>query len=213
MTITSPQWYHWHAHYDELHSADTDRLEVVQELLIHALDHAPPGSLTAVSACSGQGRDLLPVLIHHPRGPDVSALMLELDPLNAEFLTAALGSTSLVRVEVVVADAGHTDAYIGTVPADLVLLCGVFANIDLANASRTVDAATALCRPGGTVVWSSYGARVSEADEVIALFETSGFERIAVRRRAGRDYLVAAHRYVGPSRVLPPHYRFFRFSD
>lgn len=213
MTLSSPRWYQWHAQYDELRSPDTDRLEVVQELLVQALDRAPAGPLTAVSACAGQARDLLPVLIHHPRGPDVRARMVELDPLNASFLAAALGSTSLVDVEVVIADAGNTDAYIGAVPADLVLLCGVFANIDLADARRTVDAATALCRPGGTVVWSSYGARLAHADEVVALFEDRAFERMALHRSGEREFVVAAHRYVGRQRRLPAHTRFFDFSD
>ncbi|MHC9293741.1 SAM-dependent methyltransferase [Mycobacterium sp. LTG2003] len=213
MTLTSPRWYQWHAQYDELHSPDSDRLEVVQELLFAAMDRAPAGSLTAVSACAGQARDLLPVLIHHPRGPDVRARMVELDPLNASFLTSALGSTNLGGVEVVIADAGTTDAYIGAVPADLVLLCGVFANIDLADAQRTIDTATALCRPGGTVVWSSYGPRLAFADDVVALFEDGAFERTALHRSAEREFVVAAHRYVGPQRRLPARHRFFDFSD
>ena len=210
MTLPATRWYQWHAQYDDLHSPDTDRLEVVQELIIAAIDRAPAGPLTAVSACAGQARDLLPVLIHHPRGRDVGARMIELDPLNASFLTAALGSTDLVDVEVVIADAGTIDSYIGSVPADLVLLCGVFSNIDLDDAQRTVDAATALCRPGGIVVWSSYGAQLAHADEVVALFEDRAFERMALRRSA--EFVVASHRYVGPQRSLPAHARFFGFS-
>lgn len=213
MTPVSLRWYRWHTCYDDLQSADTNRLEVVQEILFRVLDDAPPGPLTAVSACAGQARDLLPVLIHHVRGPDIAARMVELDPLNTAFLNAALGSTSLVDVEVVTADAGITDAYIGAVPADVVLLGGVFANIDLADASRTVDTATALCRPGGTVVWSSYGSRIADADEVVALFETDGFERRELYRDASREFAVAAHRYTGPERKLPVGQRLFTFTE
>lgn len=211
MTRTEQQWYQWHAPYDDLRSAETDRLEAVQRFLDRALDEAPPGPLKAVSVCSGQARDLLPVLIHHVRGTDVAARMVELDPLNAAFLLGALGSTRLVDVDVVVADAGTTDAYIGAVPADLVLLGGVFANISPGDASRTVDTLTALCRPGGTVVWTSYGDRLADADEVVALFETSQFELLELCWGARRDYLVARHRYTGPQRGLLGQRRFFRF--
>jgi len=215
VTLTEQGWYSWHAPYDALHTAQTDRLGVVQDVLADVLDAAPAGPLTGVSICSGQARDLLPVLIHHPRGADVGARMIELEPLNASFLHGALGSTRLVDVEVVVADAGTTTPYVGAVPADLVLLCGVFANVDLADASRTVSMLPALCAPGGTVVWTSYGPGLDDADEVLALLETSGFERLVLHRSddAEDGHVVAAHRYTGAGRALPADERFFRFRE
>jgi hypothetical protein len=213
VTLPQQQWYSWHAQYDDLESSQIDRLEAVQDCLIRAFDTAPPGPLRAVSICSGQSRDLLPVLIHHPRGGDASVRMVELDPLNASFLHGALGSTQLKDVDVVVTDAGITDVYLGAVPADLLLLGGVFANITLADASRTVTALTHMCRPGATVVWTSYGPRLDDAGEVLALFETSSFERVELQRDADGQYVVAAHRYVGPARALSPGQRFFRFSS
>lgn len=139
--------------------------------------------------------------------------MVELDSLNASFLHGALGSTELKDAAVVVADAGITDVYLDAVPADLLLLGGVFANITLADASRTVTALTQMCRPGATVVWTSYGPRLDEADEVLALFETSSFERVELQRDTDGHYLVAAHRYRGPAQVLPAGQRFFGFSS
>jgi hypothetical protein len=208
-TLTEQGWYAWHAPYDDLESEQTDRLEEVQRLLVAALDGAPAGPLRALSVCSGQSRDLLPILISHPRGHDVRATMVELDPLNASFLHGALGSTDLTDVAVVVADAGRTSAYAGAVPADLVLLCGVFANVDAADAARTVDLLPALCAPGGTVVWSSYGAGLAEVDAVLAGLEAGPFEPLAVVRD-GR-YVVAAHRFTGATAPLPADERVFTF--
>lgn len=208
-TLTEQGWYSWHAPYDDVVSAQTDRLEAVQDQLVAVLDAAAPGPLRALSVCSGQARDLLPVLIHHPRGTDVRARMIELDPLNASFLHGALGSTHLTDVEVVVADAGTTEPYAGAVPADLALLCGVFANIALADASRTVSMLPALVAPGGTVVWTSYGAGLDDVDEVLALLETSGFHRRSLVRADG--WVVGAHRFDGEQRDLPASTRFFRF--
>ncbi|GAB2828268.1 hypothetical protein GCM10022221_28310 [Actinocorallia aurea] len=172
-------WYRWHAPCDEIRSARTDRLAAVQELLAAALDAAPPGPLKAVSVCSGQARDLLPVLISHPRGQDVSARLIELEPLNASFLYGAVGSTALDRIEVVVADAGLTDAYAGAVPADLVLISGPFAHIGRPDTARTIGMLPRLCAPGATVVWSTYGPALADLAPLLESFTAAGFTEVS----------------------------------
>lgn len=52
-----------------------------------------------------------------------------------------------LRVVVVCGDASVTSAYVGAVPADLVLLCGIFGNISDADIRATVAMAAA---PGGS---------------------------------------------------------------
>jgi hypothetical protein len=210
-SLRESSWYVWHAPYDALDSVETDRLSAVQDVLGEALDGSPAGPLRVVSACAGQARDLLPVLIHHPRGRDVTARLIELDPLNAAFLDGALGSTRLTGVEVVRADAGETSAYAGAVPADLVLLCGVFANVDPGDAARTAQILPCLCRPGGLVVWSTYGAAGTGPVRVNAVLGENGFVPVAVREPADRGWTVGAHRFTGRSRPLPDSTRFFRF--
>jgi hypothetical protein len=208
-TLTEQGWYAWHAPYDDLVSEQSDRLQFVQDMLVDFFDHAPAGRLRAVSVCSGQSRDLLPILIHHPRGAETRATMLELDPLNASFLHGALGSTALTDVEVVVTDAGLSDAYVGIAPVDLVLLCGVFANVGPADAGRTVDLLSALCAPGGLVVWTSYGAGMADADAVVDRLESGPFARVALVRTA--SFVVGAHRFSGETAPLPVGERVFTF--
>lgn len=208
-TLTEQSWYQWHAPYDALDTTQTERLGVVQEALLAYFDQAPAGALRAVSVCAGQSRDLLPVLINHPRGAEVTATMLELDELNASFLHGALGSTRLSKVEVVVGDAGLSDAFLGLVPTDLLVMCGVFANIELADAERTVETLPSLCAPGGTVVWSTYGASYADLDAVLASFESGPFERVSLVRTG--EYAVASHRFTGATVALTPGMRIFRF--
>ena len=88
------------------------------------LDDRPPGPIRVVSMCAGEGRDLLEVLADHPRAGDVRGRLVELNPELAA--RAAAGAPPGIAVEI--ADAGWTDAYLGAVPADLVLACGVFGN-------------------------------------------------------------------------------------
>ncbi|GAB3238285.1 hypothetical protein [Kineosporia babensis] len=210
-TLTEQSWYSWHAPYDDLESEQTDRLAVVQERLVEYLDAAPAGSLRSLSLCSGQSRDLLPILVSHPRGGDVRATMIELDPLNASFLHGALGSTRLETVDVVVADAGESGSYVGAVPADLVLLCGVLANIELGDAFALVDALPTLCAAGATVVWSTYGDSLADVDAVLARFGTGSFEPVSLHREPGGSYVVGVHRFIGEPQPLQAGRRLFAF--
>ncbi len=203
-------WYTWHAPYDEIHSVQTDRLGTVQELIGEVLDAAPPRPLKAVSICSGQARDLLPMLIDHPRGHDLAVRMIELEPLNASFLYGAIGGTDLQNVEVAVADAGLTDAYLGAVPADLLLVSGPFAHIGRDDALRTVRMLPRLCAPGAAVVWSTYGAGLADLDLLLGAFDTAGFTEMSLVFEGG-EFAAGAHRFDGEPLELVTGERMFSF--
>ena len=109
-------WHAWHDGYDEPGTRLARRLAAVQDQIRVALDAAPPGPLHAVSLCAGQGRDLIGVLARHPRGADVTARLVELDPRNAAAARDAAAAAGLPGVEAVTADAALTDQYAGPGP-------------------------------------------------------------------------------------------------
>lgn len=120
-----------------------------------------------ISLCAGQGRDVIDVLATHPRAAEVEALLVELDPALVEFArrrAAKVGLSDRVRVEQ--GDASSCRSYAGFVPADLVLVCGIFGNVSgediavhhpcvacvlSAGGERRLDPApaTARCHAGG----------------------------------------------------------------
>ena len=110
-----------------------------------ALDAAPPGPIRVVSMCAGEGRDLLGVLEDHPRRADVRGPAGRARP-------RARGDGPRARARrasrCCVGDAGTTASYAGAVPADLVLVCGVFGNITDADMMRTIDLAADAVRAG-----------------------------------------------------------------
>src|SRR5262245_38657099 len=117
-------WREWHRAYDVPSSPLSQRLALVQQCIRDALDDARPGRLQVVSMCAGEGRDLIGALGAHPRRDDVSGRLVELDPE----LASRAREAAPPRTEVLVADAGISDAYEDAVPADIVLMCGVFGN-------------------------------------------------------------------------------------
>jgi len=84
---------------------------------------------------------------------------------------------------VVRSDAGCTDSYAGAVPADLVLLCGVFGNLSDEDVQATVGVARQLCTAGGTVAWTRGRFDrdpVEPTDEIRVWFDRAGFEEVSL---------------------------------
>ena len=135
------------------------RLVVVRGLLREALARIAadePAEIRLVSACAGDGRDLLPVLAGAAARGMTGRLrcrLIELDPALAAAARHRAAAAGLTGVQVVASDAGLAEAYEGIAPAHLVLMSGVLGNITERDAQRTITALRALtaARAG----WSS----------------------------------------------------------
>jgi hypothetical protein len=201
-------WKAWHERYDDPDSELSRRLEAVKEQVRAAFDRAPAGPVPVVSLCAGQGRDLLEVLADHPRRADVQARLVELDPVLAA--SARERAAEFGQVEVVTGDASLTDQYVGLVPAELVLLCGIFGNIRSEDIRRTVDASPQLCRTGGTVIWTRHREDPDLAPSICDWFEALGFERVWLSDRDA-GFGVGVHRFTGVPEPLITGQRLFSF--
>jgi hypothetical protein len=202
-------WAAWHAAYEQPDSVLGKRLALVQGQIRAVLDRAPAGPIRAVSICAGQGHDLIGVLAEHPRRGEVSARLVELDEQNVQLARGAAEAAGLAGVEVVAGDASLTDAYAGAVPADLVIVCGVFGNISAGDVLATVARLPELCAAGGTVVWTRHRNPPDLVPRILEAFEEAGFEPV------GSDdappFWVGASRLVGEPRPLQPGVKLFEF--
>jgi hypothetical protein len=189
-------WREWHIDYDDPGSTLARRLHVVQNLLGRALDTAPPGPVRLLSLCAGQARDVLGVVPRHPRRNDVRGRLVELDPGNAGVL---------------VADAGTTDNAGGAVPADIVLLCGIFGNITDADIERTIRAVPMFCASAASVLWTRHRRPPDLVPRIVDWFAASGFAPVDVVMPACSLSTVGSHRLVAPPREFEPGRRLFSF--
>ena len=64
------------------------------------------------------------------------------------------------------------------VPAELVLLCGIFGNITSADIQRTIATSPQLCRTGATVIWTRHRGEPDLVPTICDWFEARGFERV-----------------------------------
>ena len=218
LPVAMKDWLDWHAHYDTPGSGMADRLTEVRRQITDLLDRARPGPIRVLSICAGQGRDLLGALAGHPRAGDVQARLVELDPRNAAIASDGASAAGLDQVEVVVGDASVTTAYEGAVPADLILVCGVFGHATDEDIHRTVDLLPTVCAPGATVVWTRGGFEPDLRPTIRSWFAAAGFVELGFSAGAsagGRsgEWGVGANRLAVPPAPYEPGVRLFTFLD
>ncbi|WP_199336811.1 class I SAM-dependent methyltransferase family protein [Oscillatoria sp. FACHB-1407] len=198
-------WFEWH----DLYQSDQrlqQRLEIVQEHIKTSLDNAPPGLIRIVSVCAGDGRDLLGVIPNHPRVHDIQARLVNLNPQLVERGRQAIATTGLSdQITFVNGDATYSNAYAGAVPADIVLVCGVFGNLpDEAELQRLIGNLKYLAKPDAFVLWTrSYADGIAYPEIVRKHFREANFEEIIYRLTATGDMGVGLHRYRGETAPHP----------
>lgn len=209
-------WVHWHRSYEDPDSPLSLRLRLVQSMVGSFLDSVPadhPGPIRIVSLCAGQGRDVIDVVSAHPRRDDVAAVLVELDPDLVAFARRRAAEAGVgERVRVVEGDAAHCRLYADAVPADLVLVCGVFGNIGAADITRTIQALPGLCRQGSEVIWTRHRRPPDATPGIRADFVSAGFAEVAFEDPEGFILSVGRNRLDGGNHVsFDPDARLFEF--
>jgi hypothetical protein len=165
-----------------------------------------------VSACSGDGRDLLGVLAGRPDAERVTATLLEFDARNVQRAREFASSAGLINVTVRQADAAQTDAYLGAVPADLVLLCGIFGNLTDGDVEQLIRATPQFCSPGATVIWTRHTGSPDLTPRIRDWFREAGFSERAYVASADGIFSVGCAEYCGEPTPLVPGQRLFTFA-
>jgi len=212
-------WVRWHAPYEDPSSGLSLRLRTVQSMVRAALDEIPGPDIhrepiRMVSLCAGQGRDVIDVVASHPRGPEVSALLVELDPALAAFArerAVAAGPGVAERIRIVEGDASQSHWYADDVPADIVLVCGVFGNISPADITRTIQAMRGFCVEGGHVVWTRHRRPPDLTPAIRADFAAAGFTELAFEAPENTVMTVGHHRLDEATALFDPGLRLFDF--
>ena len=210
---SSSSWVRWHADYDDPHSDLAQRLPVVQMRVRRAIESAGPGPIRLISACAGQGLDVIGSLTGHARADDVGALLVEMDGHNVEVARERAAAAGLSHVVVMQGDASVTSAYRDAVPANVLLLCGIFGNISHDDVRTTVAAASSLCAPGAVVVWTRHRRPPDQTPWIRDLFAEAGFDEVAFDSPGEDRFAVGTHRLVTDPRPYADHLRMFTFLE
>ncbi len=219
MGVNRPDWVQWHNLYETPERVVAQGLLIVQRLIRDFLASRAGDEIRVVSICSGQGRDILGVLADHPGRLSVNGRLIELDPTNTVEAARQAHAAGLGGIEIVTGDASVTDAYVGAVPADLVLVCGVFGNIPDDDVHRTIDALPQFCRRDATVIWTRHRRPPDLTPTIREWFANTGFIEIACESTGAKAprpgafpaQFVGAHRWPREPLALERGQRLFTF--
>jgi ubiquinone/menaquinone biosynthesis C-methylase UbiE len=210
--VTAPtNWSAWHKGYDDERSALSRRLRVVQRHIALCMNARLKVPLTAISVCAGQGHDLLGVLATRADAHRIRATLLEYDESNVSAAQTAIATAGLRNVTVKHVDAGDLAAYEGAVPADLVLMAGVFGNISDADVRRTIGALPQLCAPGATVIWTRTRREPDLTPRIRRWLQAAAFVEHAFHAPPDVMFSVGVHHFTGAPQPLAVHGNIFQF--
>lgn len=116
-----------------------------------------------------------------------------------------------MAVDVVEGDAATTSAYLGAVPAHVIMVCGVFGNIVDDDVHRTVQELPRLSATGATVIWTRHRRPPDLTPAIRTWFAQAGFEEVAFDTEEGTDFGVGTHRFIGEPLAFRADRRLFTF--
>jgi hypothetical protein len=202
----------WHAAYDDPGSSLSVRLRHVQRAIVEWLDRTS-GPVRVLSACAGQGQDILGALEERSRRDRgrVTGALIEMDPTNVAIARGRIAHLDLA-LTVVEADAGTTDTYPGLVPADLLLLSGIMGNISAPDIERLVRVSRQFCAAGATVIWTRGAQDPDLGPDIRRWFDQAGFEELSCEEWIeGTGMRVGVNRLITPPQPLRPGEVIFTF--
>jgi len=208
-------WDEWYKHYDSLPGLQ-ERLRIVREQIVAALNECPAGQIQIVSICAGDGRDLIGALQKHPRRNDVSALLLDNHAESIARGEAAAKETGLQRqLRFLDADAAQAKNYLGAVPADLVLLSGFLGHLPHRDVPALINSLPMFCKTGGQVIWNRHLILHDGPEQILLIrgfFRQTSFEEIYFTATDLNGFAIARVRFAGKSRRLEPSRVLFEFA-
>jgi hypothetical protein len=210
--LTGHDWVAWHRQY-ERPGPLSRRLAIVRSQVERLAAERRAAPIRVLSLCSGDGRDLVEPLSRVAVPGRVSGRLVEVDATLASAARAAIAAAGLDGLEVLQADAGSTTSLEGAVPADLVLLCGIFGNISNDDIRTTVHALPAVSAEGAAVIWTRHRREPDLTPTIQAWFTEAGFKHEVFLPVADSTGAVGVERFAGTPTPLEPGVRLFEFIE
>lgn len=204
-------WKAWHDAYDEPGSSLARRLEVVRRRLDLVLDLVASPAPRLLALCAGDARDVVPVLAARADGEQIDATLIEFDDELASRAANAAKTACLTRVVVRRGDAGDPAWFRDVVPVDVLMLCGIFGNVEHAMVADIARAVPAMVFPGGYVIWTrGCGPPVDRRPEVRRWFIDAGMPEVSFDGEP-ENYGVGVNQIIATRGTMPDG-RLFTFS-
>ena len=137
--------------------------------------------------------------------------MIELEPRLVEAAATIARREGLRGIEAICGDAGRIANYVGAIPADVVVVCGVFGNIDDADVARLIRVLPAMCAEHANVIWTRHRRLPDLTPRIRSWFAINGFVERAFVSPGTEAFAVGRHELVAAQPRTPIDEPLFRF--
>jgi ubiquinone/menaquinone biosynthesis C-methylase UbiE len=212
MIADMKDWLSWHKHYDTTESPLNQRLVLVQDAIRECLPDEPTALYTILDICAGDGRDLIEVLDTYEHKEFLRGRLIELDPrLAKEAQERAQVAQLPSGLKIIQGDASQTYAYKADIPADLILICGVFGNISDDDVARTIQSLPKFCKHGTRVIWTRNRRAPDRTAATRSLLQENGFDEIKFASTDDDSYGVGMSTFTSSPPNIGDNVTMFRF--
>jgi hypothetical protein len=97
------------------------------------------------------------------------------------------------------------------IPADVLMLCGIFGNVSDEDVRRTVYNASRLCAPQATVLWTRQRRGPDRTDQIRSWFAEAGYEELAFDSPGPDRFALGTLRLAAPPLAYRSDLRLFTF--
>jgi hypothetical protein len=207
-------WSTWHNEYENEDSELNARKRAVQAHVSALAAECPPGPVTIVSICGGQGREVIGALAKHARRADVRGRIVELDEENAAFARASAKQAGLSNLEVLTGDASLAASYDGLPPADVVVISGVFGHLSNVDRVNLISFVRQIVRNGANVVYTFFRWDEDQVQKLRGYFHEQLFEETSFETLGGKfKFIIGRARYSASPLPFAPGAKIFQFGS
>ncbi|MNQ86568.1 hypothetical protein D3C85_1017660 [compost metagenome] len=150
------------------------------------------------------------MLAHYPNNDNVHSYLVEIDAKLARESERTASDKGLQNVTVVNGDASLLRIYSDVIPADLILLCGIFGNITNEDILNTIESLAQLSKQGTRVVWTRNLRHPEVVPMIRHSFIANDFKEVDYRTTSDDLYAIGIYEFQGlPQRLNDA--RLFKF--
>ncbi|MNR04651.1 hypothetical protein D3C85_1206300 [compost metagenome] len=151
------------------------------------------------------------MLAHYPNSDNIHSYLVEIDERLVQECKHTVSDRGLQNVTVVKGDASLLRTYRDVIPADLILLCGIFGNIANEDILNTIESLAQLSKQGTRVVWTRNLRDPKVVPMIRHSFTANDFKEVDYRTTSDDSYAIGIYEFYGLSQRLKDDIQLFTF--
>ena len=182
----------WHLNHNDMNSTPYKRNKDEQNLIKTCLNSIK-NNVNIISICSGQARDILPILAGKKDNNKINTYLIDTDLECLEYADNYAKENKIPNVHLINKNAGLRETYNDIPQADIIIICGVFGHLSLLDIKSTISFIKHLLNENGFVIWSRHKFDNDISEDIKNIFKELNFNELAFVSPEDEPYTLGLH--------------------